>query len=581
MVIQFANRQFIGPAITGCLMCASLFVDAQDLAQVGKEGGFQVSGGLNAYSAFYTTDLGEPRQVPLTWGLTARLEFRIYDLQIPFSLTISERQRSFRQPFNQYGVSPRYKWVRAHIGYRTMHLSDLTMSGQNFLGAGLELTPGKLRFGVMYGRLRKEVFADTTNTVPAEPAFERWCAAGKLGFGSEGSHVDLVLLRAWDRYDAIALAKGAYGNAQPEENAVLGIDLAQALGKRVRLQVDAAFSLDNVGAVPDERTTSQADISRKYDSFLFNVDPTTRIGTAIKAGLGYSIRGISLAANYERIDPLFRTLGCYYFSNDVENIRGTVGFGFFKQKFRVQGSLGRQRNDLKHIAVQRVYRTIGSAGIAYNSGRSYSGSIDFSNFQADIRTVFAAAESDTLNVVQVSRSLNFNNTVRIDRRAQHITHSIDGSAGLQEFDDGAGKEGSGSSTLNIGAGYRYKKSDRYLTLGARFTASRFSSGDAQRDKLGGSLNVRKGFLQDKLGVDLRMGIYNNRAPDGTHGLSQTTGLGANLKIGHTHALGFMLNYNSRSALGPSTPAQYQLRGQVNYSMNINSTSRKKSADKQP
>ncbi|MBK6551871.1 MAG: hypothetical protein IPG11_15910 [Flavobacteriales bacterium] len=184
-------------------------------------------------------------------------------------------------------------------------------------------------------------------------------------------------------------------------------------------------------------------------------------------------------------------------------------------------------------------------------------------------------------MVQVSRSLNFNNTVRIDRRAQHITHSIDGSAGLQEFDDGAGKEGSGSSILNIGAGYRYKKSDRYLTLGARFTASRFSSGDAQRDKLGGSLNVRKGFLQDKLGVDLRMGIYNNRAPDGTHGLSQTTGLGANLKIGHTHALGFMLNYNSRSALGPSTPAQYQLRGQVNYSMNINSTSRKKSADKQP
>jgi len=563
------------------LVSACGAVRAQDLEQVGKKDAFQVSGGLNAYTSFYTTDLGEPRQVPLTWGLTARLEFTIYDLQIPFSLTVSERERDFRQPFNQYGVSPRYKWVRAHLGYRNMHFSELTMSGQNFLGGGLELNPGKFRFSGMYGRLRKEIFADTTYTVPTEPAFERWCAAGKLGIGSEGSHVDLVLLRAWDRYDEIALAKGGYGSAQPEENAVLGIDLAQAIGKRVRLQVDGAVSLHNLGAVPDERTSTQASASNDYDSFLFNIDPSTRLGTAIKAGLSYNLRGISLATHYERIDPLFRTLGCYYFTNDVENIRGSVGVGVFKQKLRLQGSLGIQRNDLMHAAVQRVERTIGSAGINYNSGRSYSGSIDFSNFQADIRSVFAAAGSDTVSVVQISRSVNFNNSLRIDRRQQHVSHTLDASAGLQEFDGGTGQVGSGSSTLNIGAGYRYKKSDRYLTLGARFTASRFSNGGAERNKLGGSINARKGFLQDKLGVDVRMGIYDNRTRDGRHGLSQTAGLGVSHKIGHVHVLGFVLSYNSRSDLGPLAPAQYQVRGQVNYSMNINSASRKKGANKQP
>ncbi|MBK6370290.1 MAG: hypothetical protein IPF64_10820 [Flavobacteriales bacterium] len=36
-----------------------------------------------------------------------------------------------------------------------MNFSELTMSGQRFFGAGVELTPGHFRFAAMYGRLRK------------------------------------------------------------------------------------------------------------------------------------------------------------------------------------------------------------------------------------------------------------------------------------------------------------------------------------------------------------------------------------------------------------------------------------------
>lgn len=90
----------------------------------------------SAYAGAYSTGLDRPQQVPLTWGVTARLNLSLYGLQIPFSVTFSERERSFRQPFNQYGASPRYKWVRLHLGYRTMHFSQLTMTGQNFLGGG-------------------------------------------------------------------------------------------------------------------------------------------------------------------------------------------------------------------------------------------------------------------------------------------------------------------------------------------------------------------------------------------------------------------------------------------------------------
>ncbi|MBK6370289.1 MAG: hypothetical protein IPF64_10815 [Flavobacteriales bacterium] len=60
--------------IIGCLMCASLFVDAQDLEGIGKKNAFSVSGGLSAYTGFYSTDLNDPRLTPWTWGLFRAVE---------------------------------------------------------------------------------------------------------------------------------------------------------------------------------------------------------------------------------------------------------------------------------------------------------------------------------------------------------------------------------------------------------------------------------------------------------------------------------------------------------------------------
>ncbi|HQV75914.1 MAG TPA: hypothetical protein PLE78_10515 [Flavobacteriales bacterium] len=568
MVIHLSNRQLVGSAISGCFLLASLSGQAQDLGEVGKKGGFQMGGGLSAYAGAYSTGLDRPQQVPLTWGVTARLNLSLYGLQIPFSVTFSERERSFRQPFNQYGASPRYKWVRLHLGYRTMHFSQLTMTGQNFLGGGVELTPGKFRFEAMYGRLRREVYADSSNTFSVDPAFERWAWAVKAGVGTEASHVELIALRAWDRYDPIKEANTDHGKVQPEENAVLGIDIAQVFWKRLRLQVDAAVSLHNVGVTPQERTEGLVDLSRNYDSFLFNVDPITRIGTAAKAGLSYSMRGLTLSVNYDRMDPFFRTLGCYYMLSDVENFRGTAGIGLFKQKVRIQATLGRQHNDLGHTAVQRNVRTIGSGSISYNSGRVATVTLDVSNFQTDYRSAFLAAQTDSFFVSQVARSIGLTNSIRIGKGKGALSHTADLSIGLQDFADNGSAQGTGSNSKNASVGYRYQNKHRHLSWGVRWTGSKFSSYGAERTKLGFSANVRKGLLADRLGISLRLGLYDNRAPNGVHGLSETISVAVEQKVARIHQLGFSVNYNGRSDLGSFASAQYQLRAQVTYSVSF-------------
>lgn len=81
----------------------------------------QVSGGLNATTGFYTAFGAPSRRPPFTYGLNANLNFKVLGMiDVPFSASFSQQQSNFTQPFNQYGISPKYKWVTAHIGYRNM-----------------------------------------------------------------------------------------------------------------------------------------------------------------------------------------------------------------------------------------------------------------------------------------------------------------------------------------------------------------------------------------------------------------------------------------------------------------------------
>lgn len=550
------------------LSAAVSMLRAQDIGQVGRKGGVSLTGGLSGFGAIYTSDLGDPRMAPFTWGLNGRVNLSIYELQLPFSFVFSEKERDFRQPFNQFGVSPRYKWITAHIGHRTMHLSELTMSGQRFFGAGVELNPGRFRFSAMHGRLRKEIFADTTQEAVVEPAFERWGSAVRIGAGTQASHVDVVLFRGADRYDDVALLNGGYGGALPEENLVLGIGGSVQVFKAVQFQFDGAGSLHNVGIKPALREGGGNEISNDFDSFLFNMDKSTRRGTAVRTGLSYSLKGFSVSANYERIDPLFQTLGNYFFLRDVENIRGSIGTGLLKQKVRLTISAGLQRNNLTEALATSTRRLIGNAGLSYNSGKVVTMSLNWSNFEADVRSAFEAAGNDTLTLRQVSQNITFNTGLRFRNGPRGITRSMDLTGGLQTFTNEGypSQPTTSTTTFSASIGYRSQVKERAFSWGVRLTASAFDNSGLSRMRNGLSLNARKGLNRDRTGISGRVAFYLNRGQAYGGSTSLVANVGADQRVAGTHRLGLMINYNGRSTNERFEDSQYQLRVQATYSV---------------
>ena len=119
----------------------------------------KISGGLGLAGAFYNAFGAPAQRDPFYWQISGNLDITIGQISLPFSATFNQQERSFTQPFNQYGVSPKYKWITAHLGYRSLSFSEYSLSGNQFLGAGLELSPEKsiVKGKIVYGRFAKAV----------------------------------------------------------------------------------------------------------------------------------------------------------------------------------------------------------------------------------------------------------------------------------------------------------------------------------------------------------------------------------------------------------------------------------------
>ena len=130
---------------------------AQDLTNIKDLKPFSIEGNIGLNSSYYNNFGTIPnRQTPFGFGINANATISLYGISMPFSFNwYSNEKAGFNQPFNQFGISPTYKWLTLHLGYRNVSFSEYTLNGYTFLGVGLEARPGKFRFGASYGKFNQ------------------------------------------------------------------------------------------------------------------------------------------------------------------------------------------------------------------------------------------------------------------------------------------------------------------------------------------------------------------------------------------------------------------------------------------
>jgi hypothetical protein len=518
---------------------------AQDLSKVGKSKAFRISGGISLNNIYNSANA----QNPFSYYLGANLNFDFYGWSVPLSFSYSNREHSFTQPFNQYGLSPTYKWITMHLGYRSLNFSNYSYAGILFKGAGIELSPDiGLKFTGFYGQLQKAIQPDTLNQT--EISFQRLGCGAKLEYSFSGHSVNVSLFKAYDNFNSLEYIP-QNSNVTPHENLVFTVGGASTPIKGLNINFEWASSAftEDIRSESVEETKSWW---RHAGKLLTNRE-SSGYYWAGRMGLNYTFLKSIAGLNYEIINPGYRTLGQYYTNNDIETLSLNFGQSVFKDKVNLTVSAGQERNNLNNNEVEETSRLVFASGININFSQKVQGNGSFSTFQSYTRVrplfdelnVVPGEPVDSLNFTQVNKSANLSASWTISKsenKQQNLNAIFNYQGGVNKGSEDAPNSLGFTESIS----YRVNWVEKESTLSLSLNSNQNSFGELKTVLLGPTASLGKIFFGKKLRSMITMAY--NTSVSGGHSASSTffARITNQISLKKKHNINSMFGYNVRS-----------------------------------
>ena len=543
------------------LVLSPTIAHAQDLEQIGGSP-FELSGNISVGSSLYHAEGRDNRRSPFAYFISANPTFTFYGIDIPVSLVYRDQQGSISNPFNRYTISPRYKWAQLHLGNTSLTMNPYTLSGQLIKGAGLELTPGRLRFAAVAGELENPLAQLDTIVEGAQllQTYKRNAMAVKLGYGGSNNFIEFSGLKAKDDINSIDRTLVDPRLVKPEENLVVGTSLGLSPVRWLTLKVNAAASAHTANQETIElvETEDLTQIQEDYGDLL-TLNFSSKLQFAGDASLTFKFKNFGFGAEYKRVDPLYKSLGTFYFLEDYENMLGKVNFNLAKGKIRFQGRAGVQRNNLNNLRSVTNTRQILNANLTIAPSRSFAVTGRYSNFQTD-RAPGLVSVNDSLRFTRATA--NYGLTPRVSFGSRDRRSTVTASVNYQNLEDLLNAENTGRNIDNYNANLTYalnlRPSRTSISVSALANENLIEGRETRR--LGGNIRLSQKLAQKKLTLTTSVGYlqnYLNRAADGS---SITGRLGLRYRVKKKYTASVNVNYLNRSGL----TAFQEFRGTVKF-----------------
>lgn len=382
------------------LMVCTNRVTGQDVEQVIKAPWVNTNGGLTmSHIGNFSNDSIHKVQIYsyfLSGNLNTQL-WEVVDLPIAFSYTNSQIDRSLPQPFNRFSLAPSYKWVKTYMGYSSMSFSPYTLSGHEFLGGGVELTPdNKFSFAAMYGQLNKAVKPDTLGN---EPCYKRFGGGFKLGYTGDKFEIGFNIFKAKDIENSLQMNIGDSLLVKPKENLAGSLAVKSKLINNLTFTGEYALSFMNqdIGIADSLPGTTNRFFEQRGDVSKYS---------AMKASVSQSSKIGNVGVSYERVAPNYSTLGAYYFTNDFENFTADLMVKIIP-KVNLAMNVGVQKDNLQNQESTSNKRLIYSINGNIAASKKLSINSSVSNVQTYIHIKDIYNEITQTNPYQNLDTLSF------------------------------------------------------------------------------------------------------------------------------------------------------------------------------
>jgi len=479
------------------LLFAFFQARSQDLSQIKNQTPVKINGSLDIRTIGYSANGIAARRSPFSYIISGTPTLSVYGITIPVSFTFSEQDRSFSQPFNQFGLSPTYKWITLHGGYRNVSFSPYTLAGHTLLGGGVELQPGKFRFGFMTGRLNRATTIDTTTGAVQPYSFSRYGTAVKVGYGTEHSFVNLSVLSAKDSEKHF---KGVSDSSalRPAANTVLGADFRIKITGGLFVFADAGLSIYTKDIHSGIEVDSSVEIVKSLQKIM-KLNATSEYFMAYSGGVGYKSKNFGITGTYRYVDPNFISMGAYFFQNDLRNITVSPSFNVLKGRLRFNGSIGVQEDNQKKLKQASTRRVISMANLTWDFTDKFGVDANYSNFSTNSEPTVALIENRYL-LAQTNSNLSLSPRLILagQKNTQVVLLSFNQSNLKDLNEDTQQNNDISSSVAFLSYNLTFNSLGLTLTSGLNYTLNKVSTGDVSNQ--GASIGASKAFLKNKLMV---------------------------------------------------------------------------------
>lgn len=523
--------------LLGIVILISRFATGQNLNQVGEGSAVDLSGSLSFRTGYYNTSLSYNRQEPNAYSLSGSAVLSLYDWRIPFTISYANEQFNSNNPFQHFGISPQYKWIKMHLGYSSMSFSPYTLNNHTFLGGGIELTPGKFRFSAMYGRLReKQTIIKDKYLSFKPPAYKRMGYGFKLGYGTSANYIDLILFKADDDPSSLPVTDSL--SVLPSENLVIGVSSRVQIFKNLSWEVHVAGSAFSRNVHTKKITAGEIELPSMLTS-LFQPRLSSRVNYAGHTSLNLQFRHFGLRGRYKRVQPGYKSLGMYYINNDVEQYTIAPSFRLFKGLLSLSASLGLERDNLLNNKAARTNRFISSANLNWSTKGPFGLSMQYSNYQLDQSPALLEL-NDTTKVAMVNSNLSLipRLVFQSDRSTNQFTLFLSSQALNDNNDFTAAQTETSTYTGNFN--YVFRNNKKHYNLKAGINLTQVSTPINEILRYGFRIGGGKAFFEETLRTNLRLDYRRQQLDKTDAGYVLGFYFDSSYRLESGHALTFML-----------------------------------------
>lgn len=516
------------------ILLATLFIsynaDAQIIPNPLKGKGISVGGMISANHIYYSASGIPDRNIPFNVLYSGNLAVNIFDkIKMPVSFSLSnqninfshpfDKKYRFAQPFNRMVLKPTYKGLTLHLGTVALNFSPYTLAGHRFDGVGLEYKPkGKPFFvGAMAGNLQRAVAIDTAFTVRNNrPSYKRTGYGFTTGYRKNKDKFELIFFTAKDKINSLSGNLDAL-NIAPLENSVMSFKAEKALLKVIAIGGEVAYS----GITTDTRAelSTEAHFAKNFFGTISSRNTTDYL-KAMRAFINYNGKKFNTGFDYSRVDPGYRTLGAYFFTNDLETYAVKAATSLFTNKVTVAGNLGIQQDNVWKQKPKTLRRNVGSLNVNYIPNKNLNLSVAYSNFTSfsNVQSSYAYLTQitpydylDSLNFRQINSNLQTNASWKLPIDNEKISHTISALALIQNGADQQGNQNTSNDLNNINLDYGFDNEEKKIGFNTAFNFSKSNFGDIPNTQFGPSIGFH--FEKYKIINNLSMLYSISKMPD--------------------------------------------------------------------